>query len=106
MPTLPRQRADAGTQPLYAPHLRARNWLDAVKFVPWAGQNYVLRALPPAERARFVPHMRAVSLPLGAVPYRLAGTILKQEFQRHGQLLRILLRYTLSLITQMAHVPT
>ena len=34
--------------------------------------------------------------------YRLTGARLKQEFSRHGQLLHILLRYTQSLITQMA----
>jgi CRP-like cAMP-binding protein len=34
--------------------------------------------------------------------YRLTGGRLKQEFNRHGQLLHILLRYTQSLITQMA----
>ncbi|HEU4532372.1 MAG TPA: Crp/Fnr family transcriptional regulator [Steroidobacteraceae bacterium] len=34
--------------------------------------------------------------------YRLSGTRLKQEFNRHGELLHVLLRYTQSLITQMA----
>jgi CRP-like cAMP-binding protein len=34
--------------------------------------------------------------------YRLSGLRLKQEFERHGQLLHVLLRYTQSLITQMA----
>jgi len=34
--------------------------------------------------------------------YRLAGRRLKNEFERHGQLLHVLLRYTQSLITQMA----
>jgi CRP-like cAMP-binding protein len=34
--------------------------------------------------------------------YRLSGRRLKQEFERHGQLLHVLLRYTQSLITQMA----
>jgi CRP-like cAMP-binding protein len=34
--------------------------------------------------------------------YRLTGRRLKQEFERHGQLLHVLLRYTQSLITQMA----
>jgi CRP-like cAMP-binding protein len=34
--------------------------------------------------------------------YRLSGTLLKDEFRRHGQLLAVLLRYTQSLITQMA----
>ena len=34
--------------------------------------------------------------------YRLSGTRLKQEFDRHGQMLNLLLRYTQSLITQMA----
>ncbi len=34
--------------------------------------------------------------------YRLSGARLKQEFERHGQMLTLLLRYTQSLITQMA----
>jgi CRP-like cAMP-binding protein len=34
--------------------------------------------------------------------YRLTGTRLKEEFQRHGELMFTLLRYTQSLITQMA----
>jgi CRP-like cAMP-binding protein len=34
--------------------------------------------------------------------YRLTRTRLKEEFNRHGQLLHLLLRYTQSLITQMA----
>ena len=34
--------------------------------------------------------------------YRLSGLRLKEEFERHGQLLHVLLRYTQSLITQMA----
>ncbi len=34
--------------------------------------------------------------------YRLTGNRLKQEFSRHGDVLHILLRYTQSLITQMA----
>jgi CRP-like cAMP-binding protein len=34
--------------------------------------------------------------------YRLTGRRLKQEFERHGQMLHVLLRYTQSLITQMA----
>jgi CRP-like cAMP-binding protein len=34
--------------------------------------------------------------------YRLAGTRLKQEFDLHGKLLHILLRYTQALITQMS----
>jgi CRP-like cAMP-binding protein len=34
--------------------------------------------------------------------YRLTGNRLKQEFSRHGQMLQVLLRYTQSLITQMA----
>jgi CRP-like cAMP-binding protein len=34
--------------------------------------------------------------------YRLAGQRLKLEFERHGQMLQVLLRYTQSLITQMA----
>lgn len=34
--------------------------------------------------------------------YRLTGQRVKEEFNRHGQLLHVLLRYTQSLITQMA----
>ena len=34
--------------------------------------------------------------------YRLTGNRLKQEFDRHGEMLHMLLRYTQSLITQMA----
>src|SRR5580765_7551623 len=33
--------------------------------------------------------------------YRLTGTRLKEEFNRHGAMLHVLLRYTQSLITQM-----
>ena len=33
--------------------------------------------------------------------YRLTGARLKEEFQRHGEMLHILLRYTQALITQM-----
>ncbi|MFO7550003.1 MAG: Crp/Fnr family transcriptional regulator [Haliea sp.] len=38
----------------------------------------------------------------GGDAYRLAGQRLKDEFNRHGELLFIMLRYTQSLITQMA----
>ena len=34
--------------------------------------------------------------------YRLTGRRLKEEFNRHGQMLHVLLRYTQALITQMA----
>jgi CRP-like cAMP-binding protein len=34
--------------------------------------------------------------------YRMAGATLKEEFNRHGPLLHVLLRYTQALITQMA----
>ena len=34
--------------------------------------------------------------------YRLTGARLKEEFERHGEMLHILLRYTQALITQMA----
>ena len=34
--------------------------------------------------------------------YRLGGRAIKKEFDRHGQMLHLLLRYTQSLITQMA----
>jgi len=38
----------------------------------------------------------------GGSAYRLPGQRLKDEFNRHGNLLHVLLRYTQSLITQMA----
>ena len=34
--------------------------------------------------------------------YRLSGQLLKDEFNRNGQMLHLLLRYTQALITQMA----
>jgi CRP-like cAMP-binding protein len=34
--------------------------------------------------------------------YRLSGARLKEEFERHGEMLHILLRYTQALLTQMA----
>ena len=34
--------------------------------------------------------------------YRLKGNLLKDEFERHGKTMRLLLRYTQALITQMA----
>jgi CRP-like cAMP-binding protein len=46
-------------------------------------------------------HSRAVVLRAGGA-YRLSGAFLKAEFARHGQMLEVLLRYTQSLITQMA----
>jgi CRP-like cAMP-binding protein len=129
-------------------------------------QNHILDALPEAERERLFPHLKPVSLPLGAVlyesgdalrhiyfptdsivsllyvlangssaeiavvgnegaigvalfmggetttnraivqsggsAYKLTGARLKQEFERHGEMLHILLRYTQALITQMS----
>jgi CRP-like cAMP-binding protein len=129
-------------------------------------QNHILRALLPEVRARLLPHLRLVSLPLGMVlyesgslmphiyfptdaivsllyvldngasaeiavvgndgavgvslfmggetttsravvqsagyAYRLAGARLKREFGLHGDLMYVLLRYTQSLLTQMA----
>jgi CRP-like cAMP-binding protein len=44
---------------------------------------------------------RAVVQSAGSA-YRLTGARLKREFQRHGELMQVLLRYTQSLITQMA----
>ena len=44
---------------------------------------------------------RAVLQSAGSA-YRLTGTRLRREFERHGELMQILLRYTQSLITQMA----
>ena len=44
---------------------------------------------------------RAVVQSAGSA-YRLSRARLKEEFNRHGQLLHVLLRYTQSLITQMA----
>lgn len=38
----------------------------------------------------------------GGTAYRLSGERLKDEFNRHGDLMQLLLRYTQSLITQMA----
>jgi CRP-like cAMP-binding protein len=38
----------------------------------------------------------------GGTAYRLLGQRLKDEFNRHGELMMLLLRYTQSLITQMA----
>ena len=38
----------------------------------------------------------------GGWAYRLAGSRLKREFERHASLLHVLLRYTQALITQMA----
>jgi CRP-like cAMP-binding protein len=129
-------------------------------------QNHLLQALPLAERERLFPHLKLVTLPLGAVlyeagdaqryvyfpvdsivsllyvlkdgasaeiavvgndgaigvalfmggetttnraivqsagsAYRLTGRRLKKEFERHGETLHLLLRYTQALITQMA----
>ena len=129
-------------------------------------QNDVLRSLSPEVRERLFPHLRLVSLSLGAalyesgslmphiyfptdaivsllyvlangasaeiavvgndgavgvslfmggetttsravvqsagLAYRLTGVRLKREFARHGELMYTLLRYTQSLITQMA----
>src|SRR6202140_4823575 len=129
-------------------------------------QNHILDALPPADRNRVFPHLKSVTLPLGAVlyeagdalrhiylptdsivsllyvledgasaeicvvgndgvigvalfmggetttsraivqsagtAYRLTGRRLKQEFERQGEAMHILLRYTQALITQMA----
>jgi CRP-like cAMP-binding protein len=129
-------------------------------------QNHILDALPTAERERIFPHLKLVTLPLGAVlyeagdalrhiyfptdsivsllyvlengssaeicvvgndgvigvslfmggetttsraivqsggsAYRLSGRRLKQEFERQGETMHILLRYTQALITQMA----
>src|SRR5579862_3661042 len=129
-------------------------------------QNHILRSLPPEVRARLLPHLKPVSMPLGTVlyesgslvphiyfptdaivsllyvldngasaeiavvgndgavgvslfmggetttsravvqsagqAYRMTGTRLKREFGLHGDLMYVLLRYTQSLITQMA----
>jgi CRP-like cAMP-binding protein len=134
--------------------------------MPAPQQNHILEALPPAERERLFPHLKLVTLPLGAVlyesgdaqryiyfpvdaivsllyvlkngssaeiavvgndgaigialfmggatttnraivqsagnAYRLTSKRLKQEFERHGEMLHVLLRYTQALITQMA----
>jgi CRP-like cAMP-binding protein len=134
--------------------------------MPSPEQNHILEALPPVERERLFPHLRLVTLPLGAVlyesgdaqrhiyfpidaivsllyvlkdgssaeiavvgndgaigvalfmggatttnraivqsagtAYRLTRRRLKQEFERHGEMLHVLLRYTQALITQMA----
>lgn len=129
-------------------------------------QNHILDALLPVERERVFPHLKLVTMPLGAVlyeagdtlrhiyfptdaivsllyvledgssteicvvgndgvigvalfmggetttsraivqsagsAYRLSGRRLKQEFERQGEAMHILLRYTQALITQMA----
>ena len=133
---------------------------------PSPEQNYILGALPPAERERLFPHLKLVTLPLGKAlyesgdtlqhiyfptdsiisllyvlengasaeiavvgkdgaigvalfmggetttnraivqssgsAYRLTAARLKREFNRHGEVMHILLRYTQALITQMA----
>jgi len=38
----------------------------------------------------------------GGFAYKLTSSALKDEFERHGHMLQVLLRYTQSLITQMA----
>lgn len=38
----------------------------------------------------------------GGQAYRLRGAVMKEEFNRHGELLVLMLRYTQALITQMA----
>jgi CRP-like cAMP-binding protein len=134
--------------------------------IPSFEQNHILRSLPSEVRARLIPHLKLVTLPLGAVlsesggrmphiyfptdaivsllyvldngasaeiavvgndgavgvslfmggetttsravvqsagyAYRMTGARLKREFSLHGGLMYILLRYTQSLITQMA----
>ena len=134
--------------------------------MPSPAQNHILEALPTAERARLFPHLKLVSLSLGAVlyesgdaqryiyfpidaivsllyvlkdgssaeiavvgndgavgialfmggatttnraivqsagsAYRMTRRRLRQEFERHGEMLHVLLRYTQALITQMA----
>ncbi len=131
---------------------------------PW--QNHILEALPAVARERLIPHLKLVTLPLGAVLYesgdtqrhiyfpidsivsllyvmedgasaeiavvgndgaigvalfmggetttnraivqsagsafRLTGKRLKLEFDRHTEMLNVLLRYTQALITQMS----
>ncbi len=129
-------------------------------------QNHLLAALPAEDRARLIPHLERVPMPLGDVlyesgselrhvyfpttsivsllyvmldgasaeiavvgnegiigvalfmggesmpnravvqsaghAYRLKGQLLKQEFNRSGELQHLLLRYTQALLTQMA----
>jgi hypothetical protein len=57
-----------------------------------------LAALPPAAHERLFPQLRLVA----GSAYRLTRARLKQEFERHGEMLHILLRYAQALITQMA----
>jgi hypothetical protein len=45
-------------------HVRARWRRSRIRSVE---QNHILRALPPEVRARLLPHLRLVSLPLGMV---------------------------------------
>ena len=47
------------------------------------------------------PHPAGPSCKAGGVGYRLKAPLLKQEFNRAGPVLRLLLRYTQALITQM-----
>ena len=42
---------------------------NRMQLTPSPEQNQILRALPPAERARLFPHLTLVSLSLGAVLY-------------------------------------
>lgn len=134
--------------------------------IPSPEQNHILRSLPSEVRAKLLPYLRLVSLPLGTVlyesggrmphiyfptdaivsllyvldngasaeiavvgndgvvgvslfmggetttsravvqsagyAYRMTGARLKREFGLHADLMYILLRYTQSLITQMA----
>jgi CRP-like cAMP-binding protein len=84
--------------------------------------NQLLAALPAAELERLAPRLEAATLPLGQMLYEpgeqlehayfplsaivslhyvTASGALKQEFDRHGPLQRLLLRYTQALMAQM-----
>ncbi len=55
---------------ILAPRLLYREWEP----VSSPDQNRLLDALPPAERQRIFPHLRLVTLPLGAVLYESGDT--------------------------------
>jgi hypothetical protein len=80
-------------------------------------ENKLLKALPPAIYQRWEKTLEQVDLPLGQVLYEPGGVlshlyfpttaivsllyVMKDEFERSGPVLRLLLRYTQALITQM-----
>jgi hypothetical protein len=90
-------------------------------------ENLLIAALSPTELQRWLPLLEPVEMPLGAVLYeprvtlshvyfpataivsllyvvgfRLRAQAMKDEFNRAGAVMHLLLRYTQALITQMA----